>query len=50
GPERIGEAYYAASLAPGVTLSADVQAIGNPAYNRDRGPVRVWGLRLHAEF
>ncbi|MDE2565684.1 MAG: carbohydrate porin, partial [Burkholderiales bacterium] len=50
GPERIAEAYYAAHIATGLTLSADFQHIEHPAYNRDRGPVRVLGLRLHAEF
>ena len=50
GSENILEAYYAMRLLPAVTLSMDVQHINNPAYNRDRGPVSVWGLRLHGEF
>jgi high affinity Mn2+ porin len=28
----------------------DYQFVGNPAYNRDRGPVSVIGMRLHAQF
>ena len=32
----------------GVTF--DYQFIVNPAYNRDRGPVSVLGMRLHAQF
>jgi high affinity Mn2+ porin len=48
--ERIAEAYYAAKIAPRLTLSADFQRIVHPAYNRDRGPVSVWGVRLHAEL
>jgi high affinity Mn2+ porin len=50
GREKIVEAYYACRAAAGVTLSADLQEIVDPAYNRDRGPVTVAALRLHAEF
>jgi len=50
GSENILEMYYAMRLLPAVALSIDYQHIGNPAYNRDRGPVSVWGLRLHGEF
>jgi hypothetical protein len=27
-----------------------VQYIRDPGYNRDRGPVTVWGLRLHLQY
>ncbi len=47
--ERISETYYAWHLREGVTLSLDYQWIQNPAYNHDRGPVSVLGLRLHFE-
>jgi high affinity Mn2+ porin len=30
-------------------LTLDYQLINNPAYNRNRGPVSVPGLRAHAE-
>lgn len=50
GPEQIVEAYYRAAVVGGVALTLDGQRIGHPAYNRDRGPVTVVGLRLHAEF
>ena len=50
GLERILETYYAARVAGAVTVSADYQFVRNPAYNRDRGPVSIFGLRLHAEF
>ena len=50
GSERLLEAYYSFSLARGVRLSVDYQFIDNPAYNRDRGPVSVFGLRFHAQF
>jgi high affinity Mn2+ porin len=48
GHEWIGEGWYQLGLVAGVTLTADYQVIANPAYNRDRGPVQVFGLRLHA--
>lgn len=49
-PEQIAEVVYNAELTKGIQLSADYQYIRNPAYNRDRGPVNVFGLRLHAEY
>lgn len=55
--EQILEAYYRAQLASSlgrvplrVQLSPDFQYIRNPGYNRDRGPVRFWGMRLHLEY
>jgi high affinity Mn2+ porin len=50
GQEGIVEAYY--SLAPfeALALSFDYQYVVNPAYDRDRGPVSVFGLRVHAEL
>ena len=50
GSERLVETYYSFSLARGVRLSLDYQFIDNPAYNRDRGPVSVFGFRFHAQF
>ena len=48
GTERIVEAWYQIGLPLGVALTLDYQFLANPAYNRDRGPVHVFGLRLHA--
>jgi high affinity Mn2+ porin len=48
--KKIIEAYYTARVAPGVSISFDLQHIHDPGYNRDRGPVLVPGLRLHLEF
>jgi len=49
GPEQIVETYY--SLAWGIAhVSFDYQWINHPAYNRDRGPVSVVAVRLHAQF
>jgi high affinity Mn2+ porin len=48
--ERIAEAYYNAALLDAFTVTLDYQFIANPAYNADRGPVSVLGLRLHTQF
>ncbi len=50
GAERIIESYYSLAILPQVFVSADVQRIFDPAYNRDRGPVSVTALRIHAQF
>jgi high affinity Mn2+ porin len=31
-------------------ITADYQFVDNPAYNTDRGPVSVIGLRLHTDL
>jgi len=49
GTERILEGYYRVHLWRGVAVSPDFQWITNPGYNQDRGPVYVFGLRLHLE-
>jgi high affinity Mn2+ porin len=48
--ERIFETYYSLRLNSYIKASMDYQYIDNPAYNQDRGPVSVVGLRLHAEL
>ena len=50
GRENVLEAYYSALLAERVQATLDYQFIANPAYNADRGPVSVFGLRLHADL
>jgi high affinity Mn2+ porin len=50
GPEQIVETYYSAAVWKFVHLSLDYQWIGHPAYNRDRGPVSVVAVRLHAQI
>jgi high affinity Mn2+ porin len=47
GDERDLEAYYKVTVAKGAAVSLDYQYIDNPAYNRDRGPVSILGVRLH---
>lgn len=50
GPENLIEAYYNWAAIGALKVTADYQFIANPAYNRDRGPVSVFGLRLHLEY
>ncbi len=50
GPEQILEAHYSVALFSFARFTADYQFIKNPAYNRDRGPVSVFGLRLHVQY
>ena len=50
GPEEIIETYYKIALTPHAALSFDAQLVGNPAYNRDRGPAPILAARLHAQF
>jgi high affinity Mn2+ porin len=50
GPEKILETYYSLALLHVAHLTFDYQYIANPAYNRDRGPVSVLAVRVHAEF
>ena len=49
-PEAIIETFYELQLRQHLRLAVDLQRIVNPAYNADRGPVTVWGLRLHSEL
>jgi high affinity Mn2+ porin len=49
GPEQIIEAYYQFPIYAWKAM-LDYQFVVNPAYNRDRGPVSIGGLRLHLEF
>ena len=49
-PEAVLETYYRIGLAKSLQLTLDWQHIDNPAYNQQRGPVSVYGVRFHAEF
>ncbi|HBK08369.1 MAG TPA: carbohydrate porin [Acetobacteraceae bacterium] len=50
GPEQILETFYSFAPVSFGKVTADYQFVNNPAYNRERGPVSVLALRLHAEF
>jgi high affinity Mn2+ porin len=50
GPEKIVETFYNVAVLGFAQVTLDYQFIDNPAYNRDRGPVSIFGLRLHAQY
>jgi high affinity Mn2+ porin len=50
-PELIAELYYKINaFQKKFFLTPDYQFILNPAYNKDRGPVNVFSMRVHVEF
>ena len=46
-PEEIFEVYYRWQVIRVLAVSGDYQFVHHPAYNADRGPVSILGLRLH---
>ncbi len=50
GSEKVLETYYDFPIWKTVRGAVDYQFISNPAFNRDRGPVSVFGGRLHWEL
>lgn len=50
GPEQVMELYYSFQPVKYLSISPDFQYIRNPGYNRDRGPAKFYGVRLHGEF
>lgn len=50
GDEKIIEVLYDFAPTERLKLTADYQFVDNPAYNSQRGPVSILGMRLHAEF
>ncbi len=50
GRENIVESYYNWHAWKGLYYAVDVQHIGNPGYNRARGPVWVGSVRGHIDF
>lgn len=49
-PEQVIELYYSLALNDKAWISANYQRYAHPAYNADRGPVNILGVRLHTEF
>ncbi|MGC1303656.1 MAG: carbohydrate porin [Caulobacteraceae bacterium] len=49
GPETVVETYYSLAAFKYGHVTLDYQFVDNPAFNRDRGPVSVLGLRLHVQ-
>jgi high affinity Mn2+ porin len=50
GPEEIVETYYDHAIGKLAHVALDFQFANNPAYNRDRGPVPILAIRLHAQY
>jgi len=50
GKENIFETYYSWNPFSRFWISFNYQHVWNPGYNRDRGPVDFYGIRLHADF
>ncbi len=49
-PESVFEVFYSFNFFKAIWLSADYQFLSNPGFNADRGPVHIFGTRVHAEF
>jgi high affinity Mn2+ porin len=51
GKEWITEFFYKANIfSDAFFVSPHFQFVNNPAYNKDRGPASVMGVRVHVEF
>jgi high affinity Mn2+ porin len=50
GWEKIVETYYDFAVWKSIHASVDYQFIDDPAFNRDRGPLSVFALRVHWEL
>jgi high affinity Mn2+ porin len=50
GFEEILETYYSFAVTEGFAVTVDYQHVANPAYDAARGPVNIFGFRVHAEF
>jgi carbohydrate-selective porin OprB len=50
GPEQIVETYYDAKVTKWLWLTADLQYVQNPGYNKDRGGIPIYAVRAHVAF
>jgi high affinity Mn2+ porin len=50
GSEKVLETYYDFKVSKMLRAAVDYQWIDNPAFNQARGPIQVFGTRLHWEF
>jgi len=50
GLEGLLETYYDFQVWGRLHFALDYQFVTNPAFNRDRGPVSIFGARLHFDF
>ena len=49
-PEKVLETFYDFQIFKAFHFTLDYQFVANPAFNRDRGPVSIFGTRLHWDF
>jgi high affinity Mn2+ porin len=50
GSEKVMEAYYNFAVWKSIHVTLDYEFVDNPSFNRDRGPVSVFGIRFHGQF
>jgi high affinity Mn2+ porin len=50
GLEEIAEVYYNWQPREWLGVTADFQGVSHPAYNQDRGPVAIFGIRVHMAY
>ena len=50
GLEQVFETYYRIQINKYLQVSPDFQYIENPGYNKDRGPAKVYGLRVRLYY
>jgi high affinity Mn2+ porin len=50
GPEKVLETYYDSQIWKSIHGALDYQFVADPAFNRARGPVSIFGLRLHSQY
>jgi len=50
GVESVVDVFYSVNVAKSFWVSGDYQHITNPAFNKDRGPLNVFSVRIHGEF
>jgi high affinity Mn2+ porin len=48
--ERVLDVYYAVALGTFGSLSLEAQRFESLAFNHDRGPATLYGLRLHLQL
>jgi hypothetical protein len=48
--ENVLDVFYSMNFLKAIWITADYQHLSNPGFNADRGPVEIFGGRIHAEF
>ena len=49
-PEEVIETYYSYRVLKSLAVTLDVQGVNHPGYHADRGPVAIYGLRVHYQI